>query len=287
MLPRMSRIATGWRLAKASAAVLRADGSLAVYPAVGIPAAFVAFQLAAAPGIGVAVASNVDDLAIVGLLMGWYAAVFVIVYFNVALAGATRLSMDGRDTKLRDGLAVARKRRGLIAKWALLQTTVGVLIVVIESILGEGVSRLLASLVGGIAAAAWSIATFLVIPVLALEGLGPKAALNRSVELVRQRWGEGLVGSSAIGLVVFLLGVLPFLGLCLGANELIDAGGGLAALGEVLVVVALLALVGVGSALGVVFRVELYRYSTEGHTTGGFREEDIAAAFRPGRRARL
>jgi hypothetical protein len=251
---------------------------------VAVPAAFVAFQVAAAPGIAAAVASDIDEIAILGLLMGWYAATFAIVYFNVALAGAARQSIDGRDTKLRDGLAVARERRGLIAKWALLQTTVGAIIIVVESLLGDGVgSRLLASVVGGLAGAAWSIATFLVIPVLALEGLGPKDALKRSVALVRQRWGEGLTGSSAIGLAVFVVGVLPFLGVCLGANELIKAGGGLEVLAEVLVVVTLLAVVGVGSALGVIFRVELYRYSTEGHPTGGFREEDIAAAFKPRR----
>ncbi|MEJ7715673.1 MAG: hypothetical protein WKF40_08250 [Thermoleophilaceae bacterium] len=41
------------------------------------------------------------------LLVGGYAATFFVVYFNVALAGATSLSMDGRDTKVADGLAVA------------------------------------------------------------------------------------------------------------------------------------------------------------------------------------
>jgi hypothetical protein len=40
-----------------------------------------------------------------------------------------------------------------------------------------------------------------------------------------------------------------------------------------------------GSALGVIFRVELYRCSTEGQATGGFAQEDMVAAFRAGRRS--
>ena len=37
---------------------------------------------------------------------------------------------------------------------------------------------------------AWSVATYFVIPVIALEGLGPRDALRRSSALVREKWGE-------------------------------------------------------------------------------------------------
>jgi len=57
--------------------------------------------------------------------------------------------------------------------------------------------------------AAWSVSTFFVIPLLALEGLGPGDALKRSVSLIRERWGEGLGGSASIGLAVFLVAVVP------------------------------------------------------------------------------
>ena len=47
------------------------------------------------------------------------------------------------------------------------------------------------------------------IPVIALEGLGPKDALKRSVAIIGQRWGEGVAGSFAIGGLVFLFAFLP------------------------------------------------------------------------------
>lgn len=46
---------------------------------------------------------------------------------------------------------------------------------------------------------AWSGATFFVVPALALEDIGPLAALKGSSSVVRRRWPESLTGSIAIG----------------------------------------------------------------------------------------
>jgi hypothetical protein len=43
---------------------------------------------------------------------------------------------------------------------------------------------------------------------------------------------------------------------------------------------ALLATVAFASMLGVIFRVELYRYATEGKLTGSFARADVDAALR-------
>jgi hypothetical protein len=276
----MSRISTGWRLAKASFGVLRADRSLAIFPLVSIACATVAFVLICIPGVVIAEGVDQDWTVIPFLLAAAYAATFLVVYFNVALAGAARLSIEGRDTKLRDGLAVARERRGVIAKWAAVQLAVGLLISALENAGGSGVGRLALSLVAGLASVAWSVATFFVVPLIALEGLGPGAALKRSTAVVRERWGESLVGSAAIGLVVFLVAVLPLAGLFFGADALLKVND---AAGTALALVAILALIAtfvVSSVLSLIFRVELYRWTTEGSATRGFAESDLAAAFR-------
>ena len=54
--------------------------------------------------------------------------------------------------------------------------------------------------IAGIAGVAWGLVTFLVVPVIALEGLGPWQALKRSGSLFRQRWGEQITGNLAIGI---------------------------------------------------------------------------------------
>lgn len=277
----MSRIATGWSLTKASWAVLKADRSLVIFPLLSFICAAVACELVAGVGVVISQAVGVPWVVVPFLVAALYAAIFCIVYFNVALAGAARLSIEGRDTKLRDGLAVARQRRGVIAEWALLQLGLGLLISVLGGLLGggeDGGHSPATSLVTSIAGAAWSVVSFFVIPVLALEGLNPRAALKRSLSLVREHWGEGLAGSVGIGGIVFLVAVLPLMAMSVGADAL--ASSSLSAAAYAVVVVAVVATLALGSALGVIFRVELYRYATEGKLTGRFTQPDIDAAFR-------
>jgi hypothetical protein len=278
----VSRISTGWSLTKASWAVLRADSSLAVFPALSILCAAVGCELIIALGVVVADGVNVPWVAVPFILAGIYAAIFSVVYFNVALAGAARLSIEGRDTKLRDGLAVARQRRGVIAQWALLQLGLGLLISILGSLLGggNGGRNPAGNILAVVAGAAWSVASFFVIPLLALEGLGPRAALKRSLALVRSHWGESVAGRVGISGTVFLLAVVPLAGAFVGADALMKTNPTLGGVASGVAVLALVATIALGSALGVIFRVELYHYATAGELTGGFAQQDIDAAFR-------
>ncbi len=66
---------------------------------------------------------------------------------------------------------------------------------------------------------AWNIATFLVVPVLAVEKVGPFDAVKRSVALYKKTWGEQIVGNLGLGaffgLVTFLV-ILVFVGAAVG-----------------------------------------------------------------------
>src|SRR5690349_11883495 len=110
----MGRVSRGWRLARRSWSILRADSSLAIYPALGIVVAMVAFWAVAGVGIAIGQSASASWLTVLFLLAGVYAATFCVVYFNVALAAAAQQSIDGRDTGLRDGLRVARTRTGVV-----------------------------------------------------------------------------------------------------------------------------------------------------------------------------
>ena len=56
---------------------------------------------------------------------------------------------------------------------------------------------------------AWSLVTFLAVPVIAIEGTGPIETLKRSASIFSERWGQQITGNIAIGGAVVLLGVLP------------------------------------------------------------------------------
>ena len=93
---------------------------------------------------------------------------FVIVFFNTALVGAATIRLQGGDPTLRDGLQLAWARKWVIFQWALLAATVGMILRMIE-----GRSSLTGKLIAGLIGLAWTLASFLVVPILSFEELGP------------------------------------------------------------------------------------------------------------------
>jgi hypothetical protein len=264
------RTAAGWDLAKRSLGVVWSDASLSVLVVLGgiaSGATALGFLLPAS------VAYGIDEKWLAGVIavVGVYLATLVATYFAVALAAAAAEVLDGREATVRAATAVASQNLGAIAGWALVLTTVNLLIQALR-----GRAGILGSLLLGAATVAWSLATFLVVPILALEGLGPLAALDRSASLFRQKWGEGLVGTVSIGLLFALLGTVPALALvCLGlASGSAPVTVALVALG-VLVAVAAGVL---GSAARGVFAVALYRYASGAGPTGPFTAADLERA---------
>ena len=111
---------------------------------------------------------------------------------------------------------------------------------------------------------AWSLVTFLAVPVIAIEGAGPFETLKRSAHLFKSRWGAQITGNIAIGGAVFLFGVLPS-AIVIAAGVLIWASSGFA--GALLVVIGAIGLaisLLISKALSGVFGVALYRYTLDG-----------------------
>ena len=266
----MGRIGAGWHLATLSLHVVRSDGSLSVLVVLGgIASAVVGIAFL----VPAAVAYSIDEtwLAAIIAVVGVYLATVAATYFAVALAAAAADVLDGRDATVRGGIAVAGRNVGAILGWALVLTTVNLVLQALRERAG-----LLGTLLLGAAAVAWGLATLLVVPILALEGLGPLAALQRSTSLFREKWGEQLAGTASIGLIFTLLGVVPaallgLLGMASGSTALAIVLIGLA----VLIAVAAGVL---GSAARAVFAVALYRYAAGTGATGPFTRHDLDRA---------
>jgi hypothetical protein len=284
---RGGRIKRGWELAKQSWAVLRADRSLALFPVISGIAIFFAAILIVGPGVALFATETSKPAGVVLWVIGGYVLTFIGIYCNTALAAAASKALDGRQTTVGDGFAAVRDKRGVIAQWALVQLTVGILLQLIQGLLSESaLGRVVATLIASLASAAWAIATFFVLPILALEGVGPKDAIKRSAHIIRERWGEGLVGSGSIGGLVVLFGVLPAIGLgVLGAVALGSTVGGGVALITIAVILFIVAMI-VGSTLTAIFRVALFRFATEEKVVGGFDADALAHAFKQRRGSR-
>lgn len=288
-----SRLANGWDMAKQSWQVLKQDKELLWFPvfsgiaAVLVLASFV-LPIFLFPGLQEALFSITEKRvgpngdqhntvrAVVGVLafLFYFVNYFVIVYFNTALAACAIYRFRGGDPNVKLGLQMANKRLPQILGWSLVAATVGFILNMIEE-----KSELIGKIVIGIIGFVWTTATFLVVPTLAVEGLGPIEALKRSGSLIRNVWGEGLAGNFGIGLISFLLMIPVCLVMVLAfAVQLPPIVLG------VLAVVAVIYGLGVAvitSALKQIFIAGLYVYATEKKIPRGFDAALMQNAFAP------
>ncbi len=279
----MGRIARSWELVKASWAVLLADKELMVFPLLSLVAAgtvvatfLVPMFLAGILDAGVGFAGGLPAAAIVIGFVFYVVQYTIVFYCNSALVGAAMIRLRGGQPSLRDGFRIANERFGAIVGYALIAATVGI---ILRSISRRG---FLARLVAGFLGVAWSIATFLAVPVLVVEGVGPIDAVKRSTQLLKKTWGEQIAGNIGLGaaysLIVF--GILLVFGgalaLAVATKSVVLIVGAAGLLVTVLVVLSL-----IGSALGAIYSAAVYRYATEGEAGGMFAPDLVREAFRP------
>jgi len=122
----------------------------------------------------------------------WYCTnYFVIVFFSCALAACAQIRFSGGEPTLGSGMSQAAAKLPAIMLWALVASTVGMIIRIIED-RSEWLGQLLASLLG----VAWAVATYLMVPVLVFEQEGVFGSIKRSSQLLRKTWGEQITAIS-------------------------------------------------------------------------------------------
>lgn len=261
---RPGRIRGSWLLAKQSWRVLMLDKELLVFPLLSaiacllVLASFIAGVFATGNFRGEKAQSD-GILWLLGFIY-YFVNYFVIVYFNSALVACAMIRFQGGDPTVAAGLRAASTRLPQILAWVLLAATVGIVLRAIQERF-ELIGRIVIGLIG----AAWTIATYFIVPVLVVEKLGPFDALKRSVTLMQQTWGESLVShvgiGAATGLISFL-GVL-LIGIASVALAVMTSSMGVFIAGVVAIVAFLVLAALVSSALSTIVLSALYLYAAE------------------------
>ena len=272
----MDRLHNSIDLAKSSWNVLREDKQLAMLPLLsGISALLVALLFFGPVALIADNGAQGSSKAIAWILgaVGYLAVTYVVIFFNAALVFAADCRMRGEHITIGEAIRAASERAHVLLPWAVLSATVSIIIRAVEERAGI-VGRIVGSLVG----LAWSLVTFLVLPVLVVEQVGPIQAVKRSAELFKRTWGENMIANAGIGIVALvasIVGVLP-------CALLIAVGGPVGVLGIVLAVTWVVAVQLVAATLTGIFQTALYRFATTG-SAPGFDDEQMRGAFRPRR----
>lgn len=274
------KVSRSWELVKASASVLRADKELLLFPVLSSLATLLVLATFALPVFTLKLFDH--GFNVVGALVGflfYFCQYAVIVFFNSALVGAATIRLEGGDPTFSDGIRIARGKLPAILGYAAIAASVGVVLKALK----DRDNNLIVRLIGGGLGVAWTLATYLVVPVLVNRDIGPVDALKESVALMKKTWGENILGNASIGGVFFLIiaaVLLVGVALAILAWQLAPAAGIAVA---AVAIIALLALGTAQSALGGIYSAVLYRYAVAGETPPAFRGFALESAFAPKR----
>jgi hypothetical protein len=279
MIERFSR---SWQLIKASGAVLRQDKELVLFPffsaiATLIVAASFIVPLIATGAFERPIAPGDETSYMVFVFLFYLVQYFIIFFFNSALVGAAMIRLDGGDPTVRDGLRIASSRIVQIIGYAAIAATVGLILRIIEERAGF-IGRWIAGLFG----LAFTVATFLTVPILVSRDVGPVDAVKESAALLKKTWGENIIGNGGMGFVFFLFYLVACgIGFVFVFGAAQTGNPSLIVLVIAMVVLAVVGIALVQAALQGVYSAALYRYATDGNVGESFSSALLGEAFRP------
>lgn len=275
----MQRFSRGLDLVKASFGVLRADKELLIFPVVS---GIALFLVSIAFLIPTFVAGIIDKEGVGAagyvVLFFYYLVVYTIgIFSSTAIVGAAMMRLKGQDPTVQDGINIAKSHFVDILGYAAISAVVGMILRAIEERSG-----LIGDIVAGIIGAAWSIATFLVVPIMIVEGIGPVEAIKRSASLLKQTWGEQIAGNFSIGIIfmlLFLVVLIPGILMLMVAASISVV---LAILVGIVLAMAIAALIAIQSAVSGIFTAAVYLYATNTVPSNPYFSQDmLQGAFVP------
>jgi hypothetical protein len=274
----MGKFDRTWQLMSASWSVLRKDREILIFPVLSGIASVLVLASFAIPLFMIGDLKKISGSAAdaepwIALFLFYFSNYLVIIFFNTAIVACATIRMSGGDPTVSDGLQAAGSRLSAIVGWAAVSATVGMILRMIENR-----SSFIGRIVAGLLGMAWSITSYLVIPVLVNENKGPIEAYQESVRLLKKTWGEELIGNFSFGLVFFILSlpaiILVFAGVLMGNGVLTLFFIVLALLYGVLLSV-------IQSALQGIFQAALYQYAQKGTVAPGFDQNLLKSAITP------
>ncbi|MDE0494606.1 MAG: hypothetical protein F4Z00_14240 [Acidimicrobiaceae bacterium] len=275
----MGRLSNTWSLAKVSWSVLKKDRELLWMPVLSfLASAVVIVVVIGLTFVTLSTESTHDQTTMEfnpAMIVVYVLAAMVLgviaVFFNGALVAGAHERLTGGDPTVRSAIGRAFARIGGLVPWAIITTTVGLVLQALRDRAGW-----LGRIVTHMLEMAWEVVTFLTVPAIVIDNVGAIEGLKRSASLLRNTWGENIAARVGFGLLGFVL-IIPaavVAGLFIASGwTVLMAIGIIAAAAWVAVVMVVL------TALNAVFQTALYLYATTGMPPTGFEQAPLEQTF--------
>ena len=289
----MGTFSRSLELTKQSWSVLKAHPQLALFPLISSIVSAIVIASFAIPGFflfagthssgGVASSqysfeahgNNFGAAHYAFLFAFYFVTYFVVIFFNTGLVFCAGEVFNGRPATFADGLRLATSRLGSILFYALIASTVGMILRMVSERAGV-VGRIITSLLG----MAWTLLTYFVVPIMAVENKNPIQAIKDSGAMLKRTWGENIVVNTSLHLVfglILMVALIPlFAGIFLAATGALIIGISMVVAAILFFVIVCL----VSSTLTGVFQTALYIYARTGQLPSVYDPNVVQYAFR-------
>ena len=280
-------ISRSWMATKVSFGVMKKDKELLLFPILGgIFSLLFTFALLFPNIISglLAQGGNMKFTAMeyIFLFITYFGLAFVATFFNVCVVYTAKTRFEGGNATFFESIGFAFKKIHLIFVWSIVSATVGLLLRILDKIAEntKGTGRILLKLLRALLGVMWSLLTVFVVPAMVYQGIGPFAAIKKSVQTFRKTWGENLIRRIGLGLMqsffivlgIIVGGILIFLVSGLGVGAMVIVG--------VCLLVYLIIVFAVFSVANTIFSTALYVYAEQGTIPEGFSQHTLHDSIR-------
>jgi len=271
----MTKTGVSWSLMKASWRVLLQDKKLAIFSLLSLVLYALVFGLVMFAALAIHsyhFSEKTEGWSIFVLAYLFYLALyFVGIFVGSMVVAFVHERFSGMSPTMRGAFRTALGKLPLIAEWAIIAGTVGFILKVIEE-----KSETAGDIIAGILGTAWDVATFLLVPLLVLEGKRPLEALKESGRLLTKTWGEQLIGN--IGFTLIFLGLMLPAAIVFVLAMFISSKTVMLTI-MIIAVAYVVVLAVVQITLEGIFRTALYHYARHDSLPHGFSEELLGNAL--------
>lgn len=278
----MNALSRSWGLLKLSVRVIDQDREMLLFPLLaGLSSLAFLVAMIYPTFVAAGVSDEFGAVEAAVLFALYFGLAFIATFFNVCVVYTAKTRLEGGDATFGESLKFALGRSHRILAWSAVSASVGLLLRGLDTLaeraggVGEALIHALSSLLGAL----WSIATIFVVPVLVYHDIGPFAAISRSVQTLKQTWGESLARHFGLGLLEFLF-MLPGVGLAYLMFWLADDAT-MFWIALAVTVTYFLAVILFFSLANAVFNTALYVYAETKRVPAGYDEEVLVGAFLP------
>lgn len=193
---------------------------------------------------------------------------FISNYFITGIYTIVNARFNGQNLSFSDGIANANKHAEKIFIWALISSTVGMILQIISN-----KSKIIGKIIATIFGAAWSILTYFSLPSLVIGERSIKDSFKESASVIRKTWGETIIVNIGMGLFFGLIHFIVVI-LMISIAIVITSWEILSILGIIFVIYYITASIFL-STLSAIVKLALYQYAITGSVPQGFTPELI------------